>query len=41
MAGLAEYAVVPATDVFALPGDLALDASAIIGCVSWRSGATT
>ncbi|HYZ02915.1 MAG TPA: zinc-binding dehydrogenase, partial [Candidatus Binatia bacterium] len=37
MAGLAEYAVVPATDVFALPGDLALDASAIIGCAMFTA----
>lgn len=32
MAGLAEYAVVPATDVFALPDTLPLEESAILGC---------
>jgi len=32
MAGLAEYAVVPATDVFALPDSLPLEESAILGC---------
>jgi S-(hydroxymethyl)glutathione dehydrogenase/alcohol dehydrogenase len=32
MAGLAEYAVVPATDVFALPDGLPLAESAILGC---------
>jgi S-(hydroxymethyl)glutathione dehydrogenase/alcohol dehydrogenase len=32
MAGLAEYAVVPATDVFALPAALPLDESAVLGC---------
>jgi S-(hydroxymethyl)glutathione dehydrogenase/alcohol dehydrogenase len=32
MAGLAEYAVVPATDVFALPDTLPLEESAVLGC---------
>lgn len=32
MAGLAEYAVVPATDVFPLPDELPLPESAILGC---------
>src|SRR5216684_4309320 len=32
MAGLAEYAVVPATDVFALPEGIAFHAAAILGC---------
>jgi succinate semialdehyde reductase (NADPH) len=32
MGGLAEYAVVPATDVFALPEGLPLEESCIIGC---------
>ena len=32
MAGLAEYAVVPATDVFPLPAGIPLDAAAILGC---------
>jgi len=32
MAGLAEYAVVPATDVFALPDALPLEESAVLGC---------
>jgi succinate semialdehyde reductase (NADPH) len=32
MAGLAEYAVVPATDVFALPEGLPLEESCILGC---------
>jgi S-(hydroxymethyl)glutathione dehydrogenase/alcohol dehydrogenase len=32
MAGLAEYAVVPATDVFELPASLPLHESAILGC---------
>jgi S-(hydroxymethyl)glutathione dehydrogenase/alcohol dehydrogenase len=32
MAGLAEYAVVPATDVFALPDELPLEESAVLGC---------
>jgi len=32
MAGLAEYAVVPATDVFPLPDVLPLEESAILGC---------
>src|SRR5262245_28597180 len=32
MAGLAEYAVVPATDVFPLAEGLPLDASAVLGC---------
>lgn len=32
MGGLAEYAVVPATDVFALPKELPLEASAVLGC---------
>lgn len=32
MGGLADYAVVPATDVFALPEGLALEESSIIGC---------
>ncbi len=32
MAGLAEYAVVPATDVFELPASLPLEESAILGC---------
>jgi S-(hydroxymethyl)glutathione dehydrogenase/alcohol dehydrogenase len=32
MAGLAEYAVVPATDVFPLPASLPLEESAILGC---------
>ncbi len=32
MAGLAEYAVVPATDVFPLPDELPLEESAVIGC---------
>ncbi len=32
MGGLAEYAVVPATDVFALPHTLALEESSILGC---------
>jgi len=32
MAGLAEYAVVPATDVFPLPDSLPLEESAILGC---------
>ncbi len=32
MGGLAEYAVVPATDVFTLPDELPLDESCIIGC---------
>ncbi|MBX5436541.1 MAG: alcohol dehydrogenase catalytic domain-containing protein [Alicyclobacillaceae bacterium] len=32
MGGLAEYAVVPATDVFRLPPELPLDRSAILGC---------
>jgi S-(hydroxymethyl)glutathione dehydrogenase/alcohol dehydrogenase len=32
MAGLAEYAVVPATDVFPLPESLPLEESAILGC---------
>jgi S-(hydroxymethyl)glutathione dehydrogenase/alcohol dehydrogenase len=32
MAGLAEYAVVPATDVFPLPSDLPLAESSVLGC---------
>ena len=32
MAGLAEYAVVPATDVFPLPDGLPLEESAVLGC---------
>jgi S-(hydroxymethyl)glutathione dehydrogenase/alcohol dehydrogenase len=32
MAGLAEYAVVPATDVFALPAALPLAESSVLGC---------
>jgi S-(hydroxymethyl)glutathione dehydrogenase/alcohol dehydrogenase len=32
MGGLAEYAVVPATDVFSLPAKLPLEDSAILGC---------
>ncbi|RTH04507.1 alcohol dehydrogenase [Thermus scotoductus] len=32
MGGLAEYAVVPATDVFPLPEGLALEEAAILGC---------
>jgi succinate semialdehyde reductase (NADPH) len=32
MAGLAEYAVVPATDVFPLPAGLPLPESAVLGC---------
>ncbi len=32
MAGLAEYAVVPATDVFALPDSLPLAESSVLGC---------
>jgi succinate semialdehyde reductase (NADPH) len=32
MAGLAEYAVVPATDVFALPDGLPIAASSVLGC---------
>jgi S-(hydroxymethyl)glutathione dehydrogenase/alcohol dehydrogenase len=32
MAGLADYAVVPASDVFALPDGIALDAASILGC---------
>jgi S-(hydroxymethyl)glutathione dehydrogenase/alcohol dehydrogenase len=32
MGGLAEYAVVPSTDVFPLPESLPLDKSAILGC---------
>jgi succinate semialdehyde reductase (NADPH) len=32
MAGLAEYAVVPATDVFPLPASLPLEESAVLGC---------
>jgi succinate semialdehyde reductase (NADPH) len=32
MAGLAEYAVVPATDVFPLPAGVPLDEAAILGC---------
>ena len=32
MAGLAEYAVVPATDVFALPDGIAFHEGAILGC---------
>ena len=32
MAGLAEYAVVPATDVFPIPSTLPLEESAILGC---------
>jgi succinate semialdehyde reductase (NADPH) len=32
MAGLAEYAVVPATDVFPLPAGIPLESAAILGC---------
>ncbi|MCM3880201.1 MAG: alcohol dehydrogenase catalytic domain-containing protein [Vicinamibacterales bacterium] len=32
MAGLAEFAVVPATDVFPLPAELPLEESAVLGC---------
>lgn len=32
MAGLAEYCVVPATDVFALPDSLPLEESSVLGC---------
>ncbi len=32
MGGLAEYAVVPATDVFALPADIPLAEASILGC---------
>ena len=32
MAGLAEYAVVPATDVFAVPDSLDLPSAAVLGC---------
>jgi S-(hydroxymethyl)glutathione dehydrogenase/alcohol dehydrogenase len=32
MAGLAEYAVVPATDVFRVPAGLPLEAASILGC---------
>src|SRR5687767_14351166 len=32
MAGMAEYSVVPATDVFALPDGLPLEESAVLGC---------
>src|SRR6187200_1901096 len=32
MAGLAEYSVVPATDVFPLPDNLPLEESAVLGC---------
>jgi S-(hydroxymethyl)glutathione dehydrogenase/alcohol dehydrogenase len=32
MAGLAEFAVVPATDVFPLPAELPLQESAVLGC---------
>lgn len=37
MAGLAEYAVVPATDVFAVPSELDLVASSIIGCAMFTA----
>jgi succinate semialdehyde reductase (NADPH) len=37
MAGLAEYAVVPATDVFELPEELPLVESAIIGCAMFTA----
>jgi S-(hydroxymethyl)glutathione dehydrogenase/alcohol dehydrogenase len=37
MAGLAEYAVVPATDVFELPEGLPLETSAIIGCAMFTA----
>ena len=42
MGGLAEYAVVPATAVYALPGSLPLEESAIIGCAALTAyGAVT
>jgi succinate semialdehyde reductase (NADPH) len=37
MAGLAEYAVVPATDVFPLPDDLPLLESAVLGCAMFTA----
>ncbi|MBO0683425.1 MAG: zinc-binding dehydrogenase [Candidatus Dormibacteraeota bacterium] len=37
MAGLAEYAVVPATDVFELPAGLPLVESAIVGCAMFTA----
>ncbi len=37
MAGLAEYAVVPATDVFALPAGMPLEESAIVGCAMFTA----
>jgi succinate semialdehyde reductase (NADPH) len=42
MAGLAEYAVVPATDVFPLPAGLPIEESAILGCAVFTAyGAVT
>jgi succinate semialdehyde reductase (NADPH) len=42
MAGLAEYAVVPATGIYALPDSLPLEESAIIGCAALTAyGAVT
>lgn len=37
MGGLAEFAVVPATDVFALPDSLALEESCIMGCAAFTA----
>ena len=37
MAGLAEYAVVPATDVFALPPELPVLESAVLGCAMFTA----
>src|SRR6476469_982102 len=37
MAGLAEYAVVPATDVFPLPAELPLLESAVLGCAMFTA----
>ncbi|MBK1787819.1 zinc-binding dehydrogenase [Prauserella cavernicola] len=37
MSGMAEYAVVPATDVFALPASLPLVESAILGCATFTA----
>ena len=40
MAGLAEYAVVPATDVFSLPEGLPPEESSILGCAVFTAYGT-
>ncbi len=37
MGGLAEYAVVPATDVFSLPDELSIEESCVLGCAMFTA----